>query len=192
MKKLNLLFALPLAALLLAACASQPAAQPASAAQKVSTVPDWYENEVPPEDVFWGIGFAKLADDTTSVDRAGYRARRDVAAQLSAMVQAMLTDYTRTAGTLENSTSLQFIESVGRELINAQLNGAVINKRAHMEDGSWWIRVQFRKADAKKAITDIIDNEAAQFAEFKAQEALKMLDAQLANTQSKPQARGED
>jgi hypothetical protein len=153
--------------------------------------PKWAD-EMPPEDAFWGIGIARLQNESLAQQTATSRARQDAAGQLSVLVQGMLTDYAREAGTLNDSTSIQFIETVGRDLINANLSGAVPNARERMSDGTWWVRVALNKADAQKAVNDVVDNEAARFAEFKAQEALKMLDQKLAEASIKPTPRSED
>jgi hypothetical protein len=104
----------------------------------------------------------------------------------------MFIDYAREAGTLNDSTSTQFIESIGRDLINANLSGATPNARKRMPDGTWWIRVALNKADAQKAINDVIDSESARYAEFKAREASKMLDQKLSEASIKPTPRSED
>jgi len=156
-----------------------------------NTVPEWID-ELPPEGTIWGIGVAKLQNESLARETATSRARRDVASQLSVLVQSMLTDYAREAGTLQNSTSIQFIESVTRNLIDTNVSGVIPNAQKRMSDGTWWIRVSLSKADAQRLATDAIENEAARYAEFKAQEALRMLDAQLSQTQSRPTVVSED
>jgi hypothetical protein len=187
MKKPNVLIMAAIISGLVLGCASPP---PPVAAPPMDA-PEWVD-ELPPEDAFWGIGIAKLQNEGLAQQTANSRARRDVAGQLSVLVQGMLTDYAREAGTLNDSTSIQFIESVGRDLINANLSGAAPNARKRMPDGTWWVRVALNKADAQKAVNDVVDNEAARFADFKAQEALKMLDQKLADADIKPTPRSED
>jgi hypothetical protein len=185
MKKLNVLFMAAMVSSLVLGCGSSPASAPRMDA------PKWVD-ELPPEDAFWGIGIAKLQNESLAQQTATSRARRDAAGQLSVLVQGMLTDSAREAGTLNDSTSIQFIENVGRDLINANLSGAVPNARERMSDGTWWVRVALNKADAQKAVNDIVDNEAARFADFKAQEALRMLDQKLAEAVIRPTPRSED
>lgn len=186
MKKHFLLFAAVIGISLIMGCGSSPAASSAQA-----NAPEWVD-ELPPDDYFWGIGFAKLQNESLGRETATSRARRDVAAQLGTLVQSMLTDYAREAGTLQDSTSLQFIESVTRNVIDMNVSGASPNAQKRLSDGTWWVRVALRKADAQKLASDVIENEASRYAEFKAQEALRMLDTQIANTQSRPTPRSED
>jgi hypothetical protein len=69
---------------------------------------------------------------------------------------------------------------VSRQLTSAQLTGATPIKRWKAADGTWWFLVQYSKAEAAKATADIINTEAARYAEFKTMDALRMMDAELA------------
>jgi hypothetical protein len=114
------------------------------------------------------------------------RARQSIAQQLSTRARGMITDYARDAGTTNNQTSLQLAETVSRQLTSAQLSGATPIKRWKAPDGTWWYLVQYGKSDAARTVADVIDNEAARYAEFKALDALKMMDAELAKSNEKP------
>jgi hypothetical protein len=188
MKKISVLFVVIVVMALAMGCGSSPASQSGAAAP---TAPDWLE-EIAPEDAFWGIGQAKLQNESLAMETAESRARRAVAMQISVMVQGMLTDYAKESGLAESSRSIQSIERIGRELVNMNISGATPNARKRMPDGTWWVRVSVRKADAQKSIGSIVDHEMADFAEFKADQALKMLDAQLGKNQPKPMIRAED
>jgi hypothetical protein len=144
--------------------------------------PEWL-NDFPPEDVIWGIGSAKQSSDALSMSTAETRARTAIARQLNAKVDAMFTDYMRDAGTVGSQTALSLQEDVSRQVTSLQLNGARPVKRWKAPDGTWWYLVEYKLSDAKAALSNVIDSEAARFAEFKAEEALKMLDAQLAKNE---------
>ena len=191
MKKHCFLFAaiIGMSLVMLMGCFTTEVASSTSSAN--ANMPGWI-NDLPPNDEFWGIGLAKLQNESLARTTATSRARSDVAAQLSTLVQSMLTDYAREAGTLQNTTSIQFIESVTRNVVNMEVNGASPNKQEKMPDGTWWVRVVMKKADAQKQVSDIIESEASMYAEFKAQEALRMLDYQIGQTQSRPTPPSED
>jgi hypothetical protein len=188
MKRFSVLFVAIIGMALAMGCGSSPASPPQQAAP---TAPDWLE-EIAPEDAFWGIGQAKLQNESLAMETAESRARRAVAAQIGIMVQGMLTDYAKESGLAENSRSIQSIERIGRDLVNMNISGATPNARKRMPDGTWWVRVSVRKADAQKSIGAVVDNEMADFAEFKADQALKALDAQLGKNQPRPMIRAED
>ena len=140
--------------------------------------PPWL-NDLPPSDYIWGIGIAKQSSEQQSMTFAEARGRTAIARQLDTLVQAMLTDYNRDAGTTGSKTALSLQEDVSRQITNIRLQNAQPIQRWKSPDGTWWYLVQYRKADAKKDIAAIFDNEAARYAEFKANEALRMMDAQL-------------
>ncbi|MFP3042895.1 LPP20 family lipoprotein [Treponema primitia] len=179
MKKCYFLF-LVVALAALVGCAGAPPA-PAAPYQDPNS-PEWL-NDFPPEDLLWGVGIAKQSSDALSMSTAEARGRTALARQLSTKVEAMLTDYLRDAGTVGNQTALALQEDVSRQITSLQLNGARPTKRWKAPDGSWWILVEYKLSDAKSALTNVIDSEGARFAEFKAEDALKMLDAQLAKSE---------
>jgi hypothetical protein len=161
------------------------------ASSKPSKTPDWFE-DMPPTDAFWGVGSAKTNDESQSLQYATSRARRDVAEQISSIVQGMLIDYYRQAGALDKPNTTAFMENISKSLVNANLVGAPVNARKRMDDGTYWVRVSLMKADAKKIITDTYDSEAARFSEFGAREALKTLDFELDRYREKPKGVFED
>ena len=183
MRKLITLFIAILVLAFVSGCGSAPAAQQQQAVSP--TAPEWID-ELPPEDAFWGIGIAKLQNENLAMETATTRAQRDVARQISTLVQSLLTDYAKESGLVDNSRSIQSIENISRNLVNVNLSGAVPNARKRMPDGTWWVRVAIKKADAQKAVNTVVDNEMADFAEFKAEQALKMLDSELGKAKSKP------
>jgi hypothetical protein len=169
MKKAGfLVFALVLAGFT-AGCKSSPNANS----------PKWL-NDLPPEDVLWGIGSAKQNSESLSMTTAETRARVAIARQINASVQAMFVDYNRDAGTTGRQANLSLQEDVSRTVTNMQLNGAKPIKKWKAPNKTWWYLVEYRKADAVNAMAGVFDSEAARYTEFKAEEALKMLETQLA------------
>ena len=187
MKKLSVLFA----ALLIVALAGSGSSPASQTQQAVSDVPDWLE-EIPPRDVFWGIGSARLQDNSLAMETAAVRAQREVARQISVLVQGQLTDFAAAEGLVGNSREMQAIQSVGRNLVNMNLSGASPNKRTRMPDGTWYVRVEMLKGDAKGAINAAVNNEMASYAQFRADEALRQLDFTINNAQITPQVRSAD
>ena len=157
---------------------STPAAPPPNA-------PEWL-SELSPEDVVWGIGSANLQNRTLAMQTATTRAQTDAARQIGTLVQAMLTDYANESGLANDPRSLIAIENIERNLVNMNLSGAIVNKREQMTDGTWWVRVSVGKAAAIRQITSVVNNEVADYAEFRAERALQMLEFEINRTQSRP------
>jgi hypothetical protein len=157
------------------ACKSSPAKGP-------TNTPEWL-NDFPPEDVLWGIGTAKQSSASMSMTTAEARGRVGIARQLNTKVQAMFTDYNLDAGNVNNQANASLQEDVSRQITNMDVSGARPIKRWEAPDGTWWFLVELKKSDAKSAVASILGNEQAQFAQFKAQQALQMLDAQLAKNE---------
>jgi len=176
MKKLWLLFIAVVSAALVMGCGSAPASSSSS------NLPDWFD-ELPPADEIWGIGIANMSNPSLAVETATTRAQRDAARQLNTIVQGMLTDYANTSGLAENPRSMVSIENIGRNMINMSLTGSAINKRSQVPDGTWFVRVAVKKADATRQAASLIDNEFADFAEYRREQALGALDSAISSTQ---------
>jgi hypothetical protein len=167
-------------------CASQSASVGAAAA----TLPPWI-NEIVPEDALWGIGSAKQSSTQMSMTMAETRARADISRQLNTIVEGMITDYTRDAnmGT-SNQATIGLQETINRQLSQAQLIGARRDQLWTAPDGTFWARVAYSKTDAAKfaadSVNNVVDNEAARYAEFKAMDAARMMDEQLSKYRSDP------
>jgi hypothetical protein len=159
------------------ACKSTP-----SAGRGPTTSPAWI-NEFPPEDVLWGIGIAKQSSPSMSMTTAEARARVAIARQLSTKVQAMFTDYNLDAGNVNSQANASLQEDVSRQITNMDVSGSRPVKRWQAPDGTWWFLMELNKSDAKSQIASILGNQEAAFAQFKAQQALQMLDAQLAKNE---------
>jgi len=172
MKKISLI--LLVFAFALMSCASKPAA-----AGSASDIPPWL-NDFPPEDAIWGIGSAKQSSPSMSMTTAEARARVAIARQLQTKVQAMFTDYNLDAGNAKNQANTSLQEDVSRQITNMDVSGARPIQRWQGKDGTWWFLVEMKKSDAKKQVASILGNEEAAYAQFKAQQALQMMDAQLA------------
>lgn len=174
MKKTLFVLAALLAVFMTSGCKSAP--------EGVSdpTMPPWI-NDMPPEGFLWGVGVAANADQQMRLTMAETRARQDLARQIQVLAQGMVTDYARDAGGIDSTSALQFQESVTRQITQANLQGASRqNTWTTRDNKTLWVRVQVSKDDAAlNSIQKAIDSEAARYAEFKAMEALKMMDSQI-------------
>ena len=188
MKKGFVLVLVLVAAFIAFGCKSAPAAAPGVSDP---TMPPWV-NEQPPEDMLWGIGVSSNAQQQMRMTMADSGARADIARQLQTLAQGMVTDYSREAGGINNTAAMQFQESVSRQIAQANLQGAVRDVMWTTPDGkTLWVRLKMNKADAAKTAADqaqkAIESEASRYAEFKAMDALKMMEQQLDKNSTSPQ-----
>jgi len=161
-----------LAVFFLISCTGNPAAK------QDPNLPPWI-HEIAPDEVIWGIGSAKLARDNDSMNEAEQRAQLSIGNQLNVHVRGMFTDYNRAVGMSGNQDTASLQETVSRSVSETRLSESTVNRRWKAPDGTWWIRVEYKKSEAREMLAGIISNESAGFAEFKLEEALKLLDALL-------------
>jgi hypothetical protein len=169
-----------MAALAMTSCASKP--ESSSTVEMSTDYPDFFLNPPVLEDQYVGLGMAKLTDANLARTTAVARARADIAFQVSTSVQAMLTDYAQESGADGNSQTLSFIESVTKQVADIELQGAKTDKVYPAKDGTWYVMVLFPKAALIDTVGEVFArNEDAAFAEFKAQQALDRLNAEVAD-----------
>ena len=148
MKSVRLFFVLIVFfCLVFATCKSAPA-----------NTPDWL-NDVPPEGALWGIG------SDVSMVTAESRARRDIARKLSAMIDAMATDFAAEGQSQNNDAT--------RSVINVDVSGARVIRHWQAPDGIWWYKVELTKADIDSLVG----------ARYNPGQALEMLENQFAGNE---------
>ncbi|MCL2214295.1 MAG: hypothetical protein FWC06_03695 [Treponema sp.] len=191
MKKLCLLVAAMAVMALVMGCSSSPASTSAPATPQAATVtpsstPAWF-SDVPPEDVVYGIGIAKMANDAMALETATTRSQRDISRQVSAVVQGMVIDYMNQSGAANNPRVIESVDIIGRNLTNLNLTGSVVDKRDKMADGTWYVRTYTRKADILRQTESVVNNEMADYAEWRREQALAQLDHALSSANFKTQ-----
>jgi hypothetical protein len=179
-----------LAAMALASCASSDTEE-ASGPPERRDLPDFFLSPPTPEDQFVGLGMAKLSDDNLSRTTALARARADIAAQVAVSVETMLTDYAQESGADGNTQTLTFVERVSKEVADIELQGAITKEQYPANDGTWYVMVYFPRASMIEEVGNVFArNEDAAFAEFKAEQALDRLNAEVAD--NPPRSAGVD
>ena len=184
MKKILLIGIAVVIAIGLVACGGTGTTESGGEMQKedTSNLPEWVMNMEMSEDVIYGIGYAKMSNLNTSRTTALARARTDVSFQIKSTIQAMMTDYQQEAGVDDNSQTINFVESVSKQLTDNVLSGLTPDKMAVMDDNGVWVRVIYRKADFLDDAKETFErNEDAAFAEFKASQAVDKLNYELEN-----------
>lgn len=157
---------------------------------KHKDVPSFFLNPPISKDVFYGVGTAKMKKLNAAKKAATARARDDIAFQISAQIQSSISDYYQESGAEEDSQAISFYESVSRQITDTVLQGTTPEKFESGKDGTIYALVSYPKENLlKEAEKAFVRNEDAAFAEFKAQEALKRLDAQISD---KPTTAGQN
>lgn len=151
----------------------------------MSDLPDFVLNPPTATDAIYGVGYAKKSTPALSMKVAETNARADIANQIETTIQAVMTEYTQEAGVDDNTQVINFTESITRQVTDTTLSGATPQQRVPMDDGGFWVLMVYSKEsllDSFEEVTEAFErNDDAAFAEFKAAEALKMLDAKLEN-----------
>ncbi len=178
-------------------CASSPEREPQpkeeekgaeqEEAKTTMDIPDFYLNPPVADDVLYGVGSAKMSSVDMSRKMAIARARDDIAFQINATIKAAVTDYAQEAGADDSEKQIiEFVETVSRQIANTTLTGTKTVELYPADDKTIYALVAYPIADLADDVTkEFQRNEDAAFAEFKAEEALKKLNAELQNNPPK-------
>jgi hypothetical protein len=176
MKKLFGVLIVFASVLVLMACGSSPAGSPRKG--RLAGVPPFVVSPPQAEDVIYGVGAADYDDVNMAITMAENRARVSIARELDSRVKGMIDDMTQAAGA-SREDSLSFAQTVSRTLTEARLSGARRVETGEGDDGTIYVLVALKKADAAKQASDIINKEKIKYAAFENWNAQRELDAAL-------------
>lgn len=191
MKKSLVLITIIITVAFLFSCAGGAEPAPKEAEQKVDTAdyPDYVVNPPQSGDAIFGVGYAKQSTLPLSIKVAETNARADIANQIETQIQSAVTSYMQEAGVGEDTQTIEFVESITRQVTDTMLSGAITVQRNPMEDGGVWVLMKYGKDNFLEAFEDVAEgferNENAAFAEFKAAQALEKLQYETDNNPTK-------
>jgi hypothetical protein len=170
-----------------AGCAGTPTVPGSSGSMRkgLSGVPtfvnDAYLNAS--EDVLVGIGTYRIGNDMSKMGPgktfAETRARADIARQLSAIVNDMVSDYMSTSE-IDQDSAVSFQENITRTLSRAELKGARTVKMERDDNGLLWVVMEFSKSAAETEVNQASSAAKLAIPTVVAFDALERMDAAFA------------
>lgn len=165
--------------LFIGACASSP--EPETRLDDEG-LPRWVMAPPQTDDLFYGVGMAKMGRQDASRRMANARAREDIAFQMEAQVAAAIVDYFQEAGAEDQSQMLSFVETISRQVTETTLRDMDNVDLFIGPDGTFYALVSAPTREfMDQAAAAFQRNEDAAFAQFQAQQALEFLDSQMRN-----------
>ncbi len=157
--------------------------------EKVSGLPDFVLNPPKADDAFYGVGYGKQSTFSMSKTIAQTNATDDISRQIQTSIQSAVVAYAQEAGVDGDTQTISFAETITRQVTDNTLSGVTPERFEQDDDGGIWVLVSCPKNNVLAAAEEAFErNEDAAFAEFKAAQALEMLDSQLESNppQSEP------
>ncbi len=146
--------------------------------------PEWVNTIPRAADYHYQTGYAKLSNKANSIQRANADAKEKISQWISTTVQSVIVNYTSDFGSGDNRQSIEAFESISRQVANNSLVGVSQEGLWVDQDGGVWVLVSIPIENTLKAFEaaeeSFTSNEAAAYAEFKMDEALKMLEDTIA------------
>lgn len=184
--------ALVAAALSLAAgCASTPSSSEPTVQAPTRIVgaegvpmPEWVRNIPKAEDVMYFVGEGRGGKTPTAKKNSALQdAARQIGDWKSSTIKSAIKDYVQEAGETGNTQSLELLETTSIARANADTSGMLQKLTWVNQDGNYVILVEYPKSDLKNSfkssLNEFVRNESAAYAEFKADEAFRLLEAEM-------------
>ncbi|MDR2181730.1 MAG: LPP20 family lipoprotein [Treponema sp.] len=188
MKKIVLALVM-IAALFSAACKSKPATYEDDPRSKIVgaegiTRPEWMNKVPKSDDTYYVVGDGReAATDTVKRNLARSDALAKLSQWKSAVVADTMKNYIEEGGTIGNTQTLMRFEQATITRSTANVAGFDQEEYWIDQNGIYHILYSYPKAglksDFQATVSDFQRNEAAAFAEFKANQAFEYLEAQL-------------
>ena len=151
---------LSVVALLVFSCAS-------TGRPDVRELPEFYLNPPVAEDAIYGVGDAKMSSRNMSLTMAKSRARDDVARQVEVVVKAAITDYAQEAGAGNNDQTVNFVETISRQLVEVTLTGVRTVEVVEGKSGTIYVLMEYPLDSFLNEASEAFKrNEDAAFASF--------------------------
>lgn len=168
------------------ACSSSP--EETEEKEVVSTVigmdgipmPAWVTKNPKSDTTFFAVGYAKMSNRNISKTAAGQDARDQIARWIGTSVKNALVSYTSEGGEDTNTQTLTHFENISKQVAEQTLVGVEEDEIWVDAEGGIYMLCSFPRENVNKSFSETVGafqrNEAAAFAEFKAEEALSFLE----------------
>ncbi len=160
-------------------CASSRSGSTESSAMK--DAPEWFLMHPEAEDAIYGVGMAKKQNPTLARKAAIARARDDVAGQVEIKVSSMIKDFMQESGIGENAQSLEFTQSVSKQVVDISLQGSKVQEVYPGNDGTIYALVEYPLNALRQSTLSEAQKQEALYNEFKAQQGFEALEKAIKN-----------
>lgn len=142
-------------------------------------IPEWFLNVPQAEDAIYGVGMAKKQNPSLARKAAIARARDEVASQVQVKVQSMLKDFMQESGVGENAQSLEFTQSVSKQVTDMSLQGSKVKEVYPAKDGTFYALVEYPLESLRQSTLTEAQKQEALYNEFKAQQGFDALKEEI-------------
>ncbi|MCF7823749.1 MAG: LPP20 family lipoprotein [Candidatus Marinimicrobia bacterium] len=192
MKILKLSFMVILTLLVAISCSNPPPVNDmpdqknATNPQTPADLPDWYINNPAEDDTYiYSVGMGESRKMDLAIDKAKQAGKVELSERVSANVQSQVKSFTQEAGMTENTQIVEFYQSTSKTVTDNTLNGVTVLKRYPYQksNGTWiaYVQLGLAKNAVSTEVVNLIQNEEALYAQFKASQAFQELEAATGN-----------
>lgn len=147
-------------------------------------MPEWVNDIPQSEDMKYFVGRGRSGKTVTAKKNSAVQdAARQIGEWKASTITDAINDFVRESGETENTQSLEDLKVTSIARAKADTSGMVQRKTWVNQDGNFVILVEYPKANLsnsfKTSLNEFARNESAAFAEFKADEAYRLLETKI-------------
>lgn len=147
-------------------------------------MPEWVRNIPKAEDVMYFVGEGRSGNTVTAKKNSALQdAARQIGDWKASTIKSAIKDYVQEAGETGNTQSLELLEVTSIARAKADTDGILQSLSWVNPDGYYVLLVEYPKGDLKNSfkssLNEFVRNESAAYAEFKADEAFRFLEAEM-------------
>jgi len=183
-KKLSYLVIILILMVVIASCATTEKQSKVLGVEGVRK-PSWVDKTPTGEELYFETGYAKLANKANSIKRANAEGKEKISQWISTTVENVVTNFTSDIGDETDRTAIESYVSISKQTSNTALVGVTQEEIWVDEDGGVWVLLSIPKDSVSKAFekldADFKKASESVHAKYKMEEALSMLEEQLAS-----------
>jgi hypothetical protein len=150
-----------------------------SCAGSKSTLPDFFLNPPVNAEYLYGVGNAQKANLSLARQAATARARDEISRSVQVKVSNMIKDFLQQSGVGESAETLEFTESVSKQVASISLSGATVKEMSQGDDGMIYVLVEYPLSSLRQKALEEAKKREAQFTEFKARQSFEDLEKEI-------------
>lgn len=146
-------------------------------------VPDWFTNTPQDPNYLFAATTASSRDLQIAIDKAVQAARVEIGRQTDVRIQGIQKRFDEEVGIGDDAELLQSFTAASKTVVSTSLAGSRISKQKQSKDGNLWrayVLVEYPIGAANEALMQAIKKSQQMYTRFRATEAFKDLDAEVA------------
>jgi membrane-bound lytic murein transglycosylase len=157
-------------------------ATPATPAEAVKRMPDWYKEDIQSKDFIYGKGTATSQDMNLAADKAAESARLDIGKKIETRMEGLSKRFQEEVGTGGDSQLLDQFSQISKSVVSTTLTGVVTDKSEVVSDNKVfraYARLKYPVGASALELLNKLKQQEQLYTRFRTSEMSKELDKEV-------------